>query len=365
MQRQSYWWDGGFEVEVYWGLPAAPLPSAALSKLNQLLWAGAVPAGDGLMRPAADALLVHHAVQVCRPRREPQRDWEAFLGLLPEAGDTMPAREIARRTGVTAALNRAVAAAEAGGGPPGPGSLYGGAWSPAWWLASKLQRHAPRRLKHLLAGEPSLGEATSRCRFGGVDVLAGPGVFVPTADADIFIEMAAERLRTVRNPVVVELGTGCGPIALALGRALPDAEVHAADLSSTAIRWARKSARMNDLDRVQFYTGPLVEPMPTRLHGRVDLIAANLPFYPERDFASIGSVPRDTIQGEDDDGLGLLRQLAGRAPQFLRPGGMMILQMFSSQWPVLSAELAKRGFRPGTPRVSGPFAICPAELVQN
>jgi release factor glutamine methyltransferase len=365
MRRQSYWWDGGFEVEVHWGLPAAPLPSAALDKVSQILWAGAVPAGEGLMRPETHALLVHRAVQVCRPSREPQRAWEGFLGLLPEIGDATPAGEIARRAGVSAALRRALAAAAAGGGPPGPGSLYGGLLWPAWWLAGTIQRHAPKRLKHLLAGEPSLGDTTIRCRFGDVDVLAGPGVFVPTADADIFIEMATERLQGVRNPVVMELGTGCGPIALALGRALPNAEVHAADLSSTAIRWARKSGRLNGLDRVHFYTGPLLEPVPNRLRGRVDLIAANLPFYPARDFASIGSVPRDTIQGEDDDGLGLLRQLARYAPQFLRPGGTMILQMFSSQWPVLSAELTEHGFRPATPRVTGPFAICPAELLHG
>jgi release factor glutamine methyltransferase len=356
-----YWWDGGVDLHLHWACPAAPLPSRTLGSLTRALWVDAAPDDEGLLRPNPATLLVHNAVQACRPARGHEPDWQSFLELREAIPNLRPAHEIARRAGVSAALSRALDAADAGRGMPGPGPLFEGVLGPAWWLAAALQARAPRRLGRLLAGMPSLGDAAMRCRVGGVESIAGPGVFVPTPDLEIFIEMAIERLSGTPRPVVLELGTGCGAIALALAAARPDAEVHATDLSAAAIKWARVSAGRVGLERVQFHTGPLLEPVPEEMRDRVDIIVANLPFYPERDFASIGSVPRDTIQGEGDDGLGLLRQLARDAPRFLRPGGALVLQMFEWQWSVLAAELTALGYRTGSPRITDPFAIAPAE----
>jgi release factor glutamine methyltransferase len=364
LPMKYFWWDGGFEFELFWGCPAAPMPSASLSALAKALWDGAMPGADGLMRPDPAALITYFAVQACRPPPGHERDWESFVALRAGMRDLERADAIATRVGVSRALVRALRAADAGSGPPEPGPLFDGPASVGWRLATAIQSHArPRRLRRLLAGMPTLGDATIRCRVAGVEVRAGPGVFVPTPDADIFVEMALSHLGSRPKPVVLELGTGCGGIALALARSRPDAEVHGTDLSSAAIRWAKRSARRLGLDHVDFRAGPLLEPVPAALRGRVDVIVANLPFYPARDYASIGSVPRDTIEGEDEDGLGLLRQLARGAPAFLRPGGTMILQMFSGQWPALSAELTDLGFRPGRPQITGPFAICPAMLI--
>lgn len=362
LPKTYYWWDGGTELNLQWGCPAAPLPASALKVLTHALWDDAALGDDGLLRPHPAALLVHYAVQACRPARGHERDWETFLELRDAITDLAPAMEVARRARVSRALERGLEAANTGGSQPGRGRVFDGPWRAAWWLASSIQARAPRRLGRLLAGMPSLGDAAIRCRIGGIEVIAGPGVFVPTSDLEIFVEMATDRLDGTPSPVVLELGTGCGAIALALAAARPDAEVHATDLSAEAIRWAKASASRAGLERVRFHTGPLLEPVPDKILDRVDILVANLPFYPERDFAPIGSVPRDTIQGEGDDGLGLLRQLAREAPRFLRPGGTLLLQMFDWQWPMLAAELATLGYRTGSPRVSGPFAICPAQL---
>lgn len=193
--------------------------------------------------------------------------------------------------------------------------------------------------------------------------MAGPGVFVPTPDADIVANMTIERVTSLATPTIVEVGTGCGAIALAVARARPDAEIHAIELSSAAVRWARFNAGRLAIESVRFYRGSLLDPLPPDLAGRVDVILANLPYYPAPDYASIGSVPRGTIQGAGEDGLDLLRQLARDALPLLRPGGRLLLQMFASQWKKLSPELAELGYRPGTPRLTGPFAICPADLV--
>jgi methylase of polypeptide subunit release factors len=138
--------------------------------------------------------------------------------------------------------------------------------------------------------------------------------------------------------------------------------VHAIELAADAVHWARRNARRLRLDRVTISRGSLLDPLRGRFRGRAAIVIANLPFYPADDYAAIGSVPRDTIQGPGADGLGLLRQLARDAIPLLRPRGSLLLQMFAWQWEVLSAELRELGYDPGTPRLSGPFAICPAEL---
>jgi methylase of polypeptide subunit release factors len=359
-----YWWDGGPEVELYWGLPAAPLPSAALGALTRSLWRTASRGRDGFLRPDPAALIVHLAVQSCRPGRAREEDWDKFLETRSLIDDWARVLAVARSAGVSRAVRRAMAAAEAGRQRPGPGPIHDGVLDVVSRLALAVQARArPRRLKRLLAGTPSFGDTSIRCRVGEVEVLAGPGVFVPSPDADLFVEEASRRLADQAAPTMVEVGTGCGAIALALARVRPDAEMHATELSSSAVEWAKRNARRLGLERVSFVCGSLLDALPGDLRGRVDLIIANLPYFPARDYAAIGSVPRDTIQGGGDDGLDLIRALARDAVPFLRPGGGLLLQMFAWQWEAFGPELIALGYRPGNPRVSGAFVIGPAHLV--
>ena len=360
----TYWWDSGPVIEVYWSLPAAPLPPAALSRLTNLVWQHAERSAVGHLRPDAATRLVHLAVQACRPGRGHEGEWADFLELHPSVGERSRVERAAQAAGVGRALQRAVAAADAGSSiRPGPGPLYDGPRDLAWRLAAALQGRAyPRRLRRLLAGAPAYGDAAIRCRIAGIELRAGPGVFVPAPEAELFVDAAVARIAALARPTIVEMGTGCGPIALALARARPDAEVHGAELSSVAVRWAKSNARRLGLDRVRFHRGSLLDPLPHRLRGRVDLMIANLPYVPAREDFTIGSLPRATIQGSGDDGLGLVRQLARGARRFLSSGGRLQLQMLAWQWDLLAPELATLGYRPGPPQLFGSFAICPADL---
>ena len=190
-----------------------------------------------------------------------------------------------------------------------------------------------------------------------------PGVFVPTPDAPLFVGLTLDRIGAQEHPIVIEVGTGCGAIALAIARAHPGAVVHAADTSRAAIRWARHNRRRLRLRRVRLYRGSLLQPLAReQLTGRVSVILANLPFYPSAGFAPIGTVPRDTIEGQGEDGLGLLRELARDARPLLAPRGTLVLQMFGWQWERLIGELEALGYRSGNVRTAGPFVIAAAEL---
>ena len=263
---------------------------------------------------------------------------------------------VARTTRVLSLVRRSIAAAERGNGSPG-GPLFDGISRWPWRIATLPHRLRPSVLTRYLSARPRLGEITARCRVNGTDVLAGSGVFVPTPDAELFVRLTLERLQAQSKPVVAEIGTGCGAIGLAVARARPDAQVHLTDLSRAAVRWARRNQRMLGLSNVTVRRGALLQPLGAGLRGKIDMLLANLPFYPPDAYARIGNVPRDTIEGAGDDGLGLIRETVLGATPLLAPRGTLLLQMFDWQWDKLGPELMAAGYAPGETVRSGPFTI--------
>ncbi len=359
----TFLWDRGPDVTLGWGVAAAPLPPSWMRDLTALLWRTASRGPDKLLRPDPGALLVHLAAQSCRPGRHREADWAAFLAGYRPSTDRAALERMAREARVTRALQRCMLAAERGDPRPGPGALYVGARDLAWRIAVGAQvRARPPRVRRLLAGQPSFGDAPIRCRIDRIEVQSGPGVFVPAAEADMLVEEVAMRIETVGAPLVIEVGTGCGAMALAIAARRPDAELHGTDSSAAAIREARRNAARLAQERVTFHAGSILAPLPARLAGHADLIFADLPYIPASDALTIGSVPSNTILGTGADGLDLVRELARTARPLLRPGGELVVQMLAWQWEHLGPELTRMGYRPLPPRLAGAFAIGTARL---
>jgi Methyltransferase domain len=359
----TFLWDRGPDVTLGWGVAAAPLPPSWMRELSALLWRTASTGPDGFLRPDPIARLVHLAAQSCRPGRHREADWTAFLAGYGSTTDRKTLERMAHEARVSKAVRRCVVAAEREGSRPGPGPLYGGTRDLAWRLAVGAQARArPPRLRRLLAGQPSFGDAPIRCRIDRIEVQSGPGVFVPAAEADMLVDEAVMRIGAVHTPLVVEVGTGCGAMALAIAARRPDAEIHGTDSSAAAIRWARRNAAHLGQERVTFHQGSILAPIPDRLAGHADLIFADLPYIPASDALTIGSVPSNTILGTGADGLDLVRALARAARPVLRPGGDLVVQMLAWQWERLGPELTGLGYRPLPPRRMGAFAIGTARL---
>jgi methylase of polypeptide subunit release factors len=362
-----YWFDGGVELELYWGVPAAPLPSAVLSGLSMALWQGAIKNSDGALIPDPAALLVYLSVRASAPGGGHERDWTRFRSQLAHAPDLANARDVARRAGVLPALDRALSMAKrADARRPDPHPRFRGWREASWRMALGVQRHArPRRLGRLLAPIPTLGDFGIRCRVLGVETIAERDVFVPTPDAELIASMASEIIASTDPGVVVDVGTGNGAIALALAATHPDVRVEATELLPRSASCAERNVERLGLRNARVRSGSLLDPLPAELLGGVGLVIANLPFYPQRNYAAVGSVPRATIEGEGDDGLGLIRRLIGQATDYLSLDGWLLLQMFAWQWEILGPELADLGFRLGTTEPTGPFVIAPAQRVDR
>jgi len=84
--------------------------------------------------------------------------------------------------------------------------------------------------------------------FWTLDLMVTPDVLIPRPETELLVEIALEKLQSIKNPKVLDLGTGSGAIALAIASERPDARVIASDYSATALDIARKNAVNNSLD---------------------------------------------------------------------------------------------------------------------
>lgn len=167
---------------------------------------------------------------------------------------------------------------------------------------------------------------------GGVEVAVGSGVFVPRPETELLYEWAVRRIAGTPSPTVVDLCTGSGVLALAIGHARPDATVHAVDIDPAALSWARRNAdqRAEAGDTpIHLYRGDVTDPgLLSALATAVDLVVCNPPYVP------VGTPVPPEVSEHDPaiavfagaDGLDVIKHVIDRAAALLRPGGLLAME---------------------------------------
>jgi release factor glutamine methyltransferase len=183
------------------------------------------------------------------------------------------------------------------------------------------QRERRRPLQHLVGTQ----------EFWGRDFLVTPAVLIPRPETELIVEVALGLLKDVERPVIVDVGTGSGCIALTLAAERPDAIVHATDISRAALAIARENAERLGLEhRVRFHEGDVLAPL-SALADTVDLIASNPPYVSEADCASLQPEVRDHEPAvalfAPGHPLDVYRRLAAQAFPLLRPGGAVVAEL--------------------------------------
>jgi len=206
------------------------------------------------------------------------------------------------------------------------------------------------------AGEP-LEQVIGWAEFCGLRITVAPGVFVPRRRTEFLVRQAALLLRggetlipprppreamTPPGAVIVDLCCGTGAIGAALAAAVAGAEVHAADVDPAAVRCARQN-----LPAGHVYEGDLYGPLPAGLRGRVQVLAANVPYVPAGEIRYLPPEarvhePSAALDG-GQDGLDVLRLVAAGAPAWLAPGGHLLSETSERQAPLAEGVLAAAG----------------------
>ena len=170
-----------------------------------------------------------------------------------------------------------------------------------------------------------LQHITGQAPFGPVVLDVGPGVFVPRPETESLLEWACAQ-QLPPSPVIVDLCTGSGALAVALATAMPGARVIAVDDDPTALEFARRNA---DGTAVQVIADDVTDPgLLSELDGRVHLLVANPPYIPE------GAVLEPEVAEHDPshalfggpDGMAVITPIVRRAVGLLAPGGLLAVE---------------------------------------
>ena len=172
-----------------------------------------------------------------------------------------------------------------------------------------------------------LQHLTGSVGFRYVELAVGPGVFVPRPETEVLAGWAVDRARdlaaTGHRPVVVDLCTGSGAIALAAASEVPQAGVHAVELDEGAHRWAVRNLAGSGVD---LRLGDMAQAFPD-LDGTVDVVVSNPPYIPLEAFESVTPEVRDHDPSlalwSGEDGLDAMRVVERTAARLLRPGGVV------------------------------------------
>ncbi|MGH9084237.1 MAG: peptide chain release factor N(5)-glutamine methyltransferase [Acidimicrobiales bacterium] len=219
--------------------------------------------------------------------------------------------------------------------------------------ASAVDRPATERevrsvdqMVHRRAGGEPLQYVLGRWGFRTLDLLVDRRVLIPRPETEVVAGLAIDAARAVDGtPLVVDLGTGSGAIALSLAAELwPDVEVWATDLSADAVAVAR--ANLAGLGRraavVRLAEGDWFAALPADLRGRIDVLVSNPPYV-----ATSDELPREVAEWEPldallagADGLDALRAIVGGALGWLRAGGELVLEIGDAQGDAAS-EIAR------------------------
>jgi release factor glutamine methyltransferase len=178
-----------------------------------------------------------------------------------------------------------------------------------------------------------LQHITGRAYFRYLELEVGPGVFVPRPETEVMVGWAIDRLRELddREPLIVDLCSGSGAIALAIAQEVPRARVHAVELSDEALVWTRRNVEGS---RVFLHQADARSALP-ELDGQVDLVISNPPYIPLTEWEYVAPEAREydpqlaLFSGED--GLDMIRALERTANRLLRPGRWLAVEHSDQQ----------------------------------
>ena len=195
------------------------------------------------------------------------------------------------------------------------------------------------------AGEPFqylLGSAN----FMGLDFIVTPDVLIPRFDTERLVEKALELLQPIARPIVLDICTGSGSIAVAISHYKPDAAVYAGDISEAALKVAEQNNQCLNT-HVSFRQGNLLEPFDD-LNGTVHLLISNPPYITTQEMQElpidVQQEPHLALWG-GEDGLDFYRILSAKAPLLLCVGGWLMFEIGWKQGAAVSSLMQQQGFQ--------------------
>lgn len=192
-------------------------------------------------------------------------------------------------------------------------------------LRSAEARAFGRALCRRCTGVPTQ-HLTGETGFRHLVLTVRPGVFVPRPETEIVVDAAVEALPVTPGPLVVDVGTGAGAIALSLKRERPDARVIAVDRSPEALALTEENAARTGLE-IEVLASDLLAALDPSSTGPIDLVVSNPPYVEEGEYAALPAEVRADPVEALVGGVEVYATLFEQASTRLREGGVVVVEI--------------------------------------
>jgi len=219
-------------------------------------------------------------------------------------------------------------------------------------LGEKDRKEIEHLLQRRISGEP-LQYILGQQEFWSTRFKVDPRVLIPRPETEILVEQALSMLSKIsleRRPVVLDIGTGSGAIAISLAREWRNIRIIASDISRQALILARENAQCSGvLEQIDFVNGDLFCPFTER--EIFDLILSNPPYIRQ---SEMGQLPREIRDFEPaialdggEDGLDFYRKIVCQASSYLRKEGWLLMELGQGQHRKVSEMMEETGLFEG------------------
>jgi release factor glutamine methyltransferase len=212
--------------------------------------------------------------------------------------------------------------------------------SPDYKLSRVQEKRFYKLISRRLAGYP-LPYLTGLKEFWSIPFSVFPGVLIPRPETELIVEKTIE-LSSQGDETIVDIGTGCGNIAISLARELPKARIVATDTSKKALKTARSNAFKQQIPVIRFARGNLFAPLRRLcLERKCDFIVSNPPYVSKEEWAKLpeeikNHEPKGALVA-GKSGLEIIKKLVQGAFLYLKPGGYFLVEIgFGQEEKVLS-----------------------------
>ena len=197
------------------------------------------------------------------------------------------------------------------------------------------QRSVMRDLVKRRAAREPVAYLVGFREFFGIDFALTSDTLIPRPDTEtLIVELLDLARQLTAPPAILDLGTGCGCIAITIATQLASAHVSAVDICPAALEVARSNAETHNVaDRIAFSAGDLYGPIPP--DRKFQFIASNPPYVTTAELDQLAPdirdhEPRTALDG-GADGLDVIRRLVAEAPGHLAPGGSLLCEISPEQ----------------------------------
>lgn len=203
-------------------------------------------------------------------------------------------------------------------------------------------------IKRRASGEP-LQYILGKWQFMGLDFYVGEGVLIPRDDTEVLVRETVKKIKNIKNPNILDLCAGSGAVSIGIKSIIKDAIITSVELSERAIFYLKKNINLNNMNKdILIKKTDVFQGNIEFKNCKFDAIVSNPPYIPSRDInnlqVEVRHEPTIALDG-GSDGLDFYRVITKKWKKFLKPGGLLAVEIGINQEQSVCELFYSQGFK--------------------